>query len=67
MHQAEVGDVVYVDLGFEHDDQCSPVKFDAEDGGGEEEVADDGFAFGVHDLQLPWTGLGLVCYPDQGQ
>ena len=42
--EAHVGDVVYVYLVLEDDDECLAVELDGEDGGGEEELADHGLA-----------------------
>ena len=42
--EAHVGDVVYVYLVLEDDDEGLAVELDGEDGGGEEELADHGLA-----------------------
>ena len=39
MQETHVGDIVYVDLGFEHNDQSLSIELDGQDGRREEQLA----------------------------
>lgn len=44
MQQSHVGDIIDVNFGLENDDQCLAVKFDGENRGREQKLADHGLS-----------------------
>jgi hypothetical protein len=59
-------DVIDVDLRLEHHDEPLAVHLDAEDRGGENELADRALALGIDDLEFARRVDGLVlCCADE--